>query len=178
MASEKALKLSEFLDKNLKTHEFQLKPWTELEKGLFLAGTPDNHGELRTTSPGFPKTDAYLGLNEKAPIYTRGAEKATEYDIKASLWLPIHDRPPFPGIEWLSMAVSFVEFAREQKWSIIVHCVAGLSRSAMVMTAYLMERDGLTVEQAIKKILNKRPININPAFIDGLYLWQKCIEKS
>lgn len=178
MASEKALKLSEFLEKHLKTHEFQLKDWSELEKGLFLAGSPDKHGELKVNTPGWPKTDAYLGLNEKAPIYTHGSQKAAEVDIKASLWMPIHDRPPFPGIDWLDTAVDFVCFCHDQmKWSIMVHCVAGLSRSAMVMTAYLMQRDDLSVEQAIKKILSKRPININPAFIDGLFDWQKEIQK-
>lgn len=176
MASTKAEDLNQKLEKNLKMKEFSLKKFSEIEKGLYLAGSPDKHGELTMGERGFPKVQAYLGVNEKPPVFVD--DKAASVGLKASLWLPIHDRPPFPGLDWLEMAVDFIEFAHAKMgWSTMVHCVAGLSRSAMCMTAYLMCRDGLTAEQAINKILLKRPIVINPSFIDGLFELEKSLKK-
>src|SRR5258706_14716877 len=124
MASDKALALKKQIEiySQRKLSREHLKLWTEVEKGLYLAGAPDEHGVLKVGEPGFPKTDAYLGLNEKAPIITTG--KASESNIKASLWMPIHDRPPFPGCEWLDMCVNFICFARDKGWTVMVHCVA------------------------------------------------------
>lgn len=177
MSSDKALALEKQIEtfSQRKLSQERLKPVTEMEKGLYLSGSPDEHGELKIGSSGFPKVDAYLGVNEKAPIYV--TDKATDAGVKASLWMPIHDRPPFPGCEWLDMCVDFVCFCRDKGWSVIVHCVAGMSRSAMVMIALYMKRDNLTVEKAVAKVLSKRPVMPNAAFIDGLYEYQDYLKK-
>lgn len=178
MASDKALALHKEIEifSTRKLSQERLKPWTEMEKGLYLTGSPDEHGELKATSPGFPKVDAYLGVNEKAPVYVD--DKASKAGVKASLWMPIHDRPPFPGVEWLDMCVNFVIFCRDKGWSVIVHCVAGMSRSAMVMIAVYMKKDGLSVEKAAAKVIAKRPVNPDPSFIDGLYEYETYLKKS
>lgn len=178
MASDKA----QALFKQIKTYstrklsQEKLKPWTEMEKGLYLTGSPDEHG-LMTPGAGFPKVDAYLGVNEKPPIYL-GDQKAEKFNLKASLWMPIHDRPPFPGVDWLDQCVNFVIFCMDKGWSVIVHCVAGMSRSAMVMIAYYMKTEKLSVEKAVAKVVAKRPVEPDASFIDGLYEYEDYLAKA
>lgn len=159
MTSERALALQRQIEifSVRKLSQENLKPWTEIEEGLYLAGSPS--GEL--------KVDAYLGVNEKAPL--AGG--------KASLWMPIHDRPPFPGVEWLDTCVNFVLFCQKQGWSTVVYCTKGMSRSAMVMIGVYMKK-GLSVEQATAKVLAKRAISPNSAFIEGLYEYETYLKKS
>src|SRR5258706_10830801 len=154
MASDKAQALHNQIEifSQRKLSQERLKDVTEMEKGFYLTGSPDEHGELKVGSAGFPKVDAYLGVSEKSPINT-GSEKASVSNLKASLWMPIHDRPPFPGVKWLDECVNFVIFCMEQGWSIVVHCVAGMSRSAMVVIAYYMKTEGLSVEKAVAKVI-------------------------
>ncbi len=45
---------------------------------------------------------------------------------------------------------------------ILVHCAAGLGRTGTVLAAYLMVRDDLTPEDAIKAIRELRPGSIEP----------------
>ena len=59
-----------------------------------------------------------------------------------------------------------------------VHCAAGLSRGAMVTTAYLMARDGCSRDEALARVRAKRPsINPNPAFMQLLLEWQETLKK-
>ena len=178
MASDRALALHQQIltFSKRKLSQERLKDWTEMEKGLYLTGSPDEHGELKIGASGFPKVDAYLGVNEKAPVYVN--DKAAQVGLKASLWMPIHDRPPFPGCEWLDMCVDFIIFCRKKGWSLIVHCVAGMSRSAMVMIAFYMKDQNLTVEKAVAKVLAKRPVEPDPSFVEGLYEYKDYLAKT
>jgi atypical dual specificity phosphatase len=52
---------------------------------------------------------------------------------------------------------------------ILVHCMAGISRSPMVVTAYLMKRKGMTLKAALAQIVGVRPqISPNAGFIQQL----------
>ena len=61
---------------------------------------------------------------------------------------------------------------------VFVHCQHGVSRSTMVVAAYLMARDGSSRDQALAFIRTKRPsIRPNPAFMRLLLEWQDKIKK-
>lgn len=149
----------------------RLAPWTKLEDGIFFGGKPGTDGMPGVKETRFPKTDAVLGVNEHA------FWDHSHPNIKASLWMPIHDRPPFPGIDWLEMAVDFITDCRENGWSIYVHCSKGESRSAMVMAAYLIREQNLSVEDALMKLASLRQIKPQQVFIEGLYEWKKRCNK-
>jgi protein-tyrosine phosphatase len=52
---------------------------------------------------------------------------------------------------------------------VLIHCVAGVSRSGAIAVAYLVLTQNLTVEQALYKIRQWRPkINPNPSFMNQL----------
>lgn len=60
-----------------------------------------------------------------------------------------------------------------QKGAILVHCRFGVSRSASLVAAYLMERNGWTRDQAIRLIRSRRKIiNPNPGFMAQLQYYE------
>jgi protein-tyrosine phosphatase len=59
--------------------------------------------------------------------------------------------------EYLPFAVSFIRKHVIQKNNILIHCLAGKSRSAICMAGYLVKYHNMNPEQSIKFILKKRP---------------------
>jgi protein-tyrosine phosphatase len=66
-------------------------------------------------------------------------------------------------------AVQFVKKAIEMGGSVLCHCRRGVSRSAALCIAYLMESRGFTVDAALSFLKQRRPI-VNPGqgFLDQL----------
>lgn len=87
--------------------------------------------------------------------------------IDEYLIIPIND---YPSENLLSHIPSFFEFMEKNKEkNILVHCMAGVSRSASLVIAWLMYKFNFDYETAHKYVLNKREIiNPNPGFIKQL----------
>jgi Leucine-rich repeat (LRR) protein len=68
---------------------------------------------------------------------------------------------------------SFMDTAREEG-GCLVHCVAGISRSASVVIAYIMQLENMTYDQAEKFVRSKRPC-VKPN--DGFETQLKDLEK-
>lgn len=70
--------------------------------------------------------------------------------------------------------ISFIKQAIQSGGNILVHCFAGVSRSASTVIAYLMQEEGLTYQQAFKHCKACRPfINPNPGFKRQLITFSK-----
>jgi protein-tyrosine phosphatase len=88
--------------------------------------------------------------------------------------MAIPDGEPAPSLAWLRDAVEFIEEHRGKDRPTYVHCFAGISRSAMVTTAYLMKKNNWSRDDALAYIRKSRPIvNPNPAFMKLLAEWGK-----
>lgn len=77
--------------------------------------------------------------------------------------IPLSDNaPPRKGdlALCLKQLPKAVDFIRENKASgpVLVHCRSGKDRTGLVMAAYLMATEGLSVEQAIEAVFAVRPI--------------------
>ena len=129
-----------------------------VEKGLYMGG--------REPAPP-PGTRAVLNL----------CEVKDEYEVDVQRWSAIKDAPPAPGIDWLREQVDFIDQQRQAGRPTYVHCHAGVSRAALVITAYEMRRHGWTRDQALEFVRSKRSvINPNPAFRELLLEWEEFIK--
>jgi len=101
------------------------------------------------------------------------------YAFKAYLWLPVVDGPDFPGVDWLKVAVSFIDQCRKVGWGVLIHCRAGVSRSGMVDVAYHMYKNNWTRNKALDFVCSKRPETYpNPAFMEGLLKYQEYLQQT
>lgn len=128
-----------------------------IEEGLYLGGYVD--------SPP-PGTRAVLNL----------CEIADKYSCDECLWESIPDAEPAPGLDWLRKMVEFIDKKRQAGLTTYVHCRNGVSRSGMVVTAYLMYKHNWTRDQALEFIRTKRPqVRPNPVFMDLLKEWEHAL---
>jgi hypothetical protein len=113
-----------------------------------------------------PGTQAVLTLSRNKDPYTTEIYQAS----------PIDDAAPAPTLDWLKEQVAFVAAQQTAGRCTYVHCDAGISRSALVTTAYLMARDHITRDQALDYIRTRRPIaNPNRAFMVLLNEWEDTL---
>ena len=83
------------------------------------------------------------------------------------LCISIHDKDEVDIIEALRThkALDFIDCARQQHTSILVHCQMGMSRSAITVIAYLMTRKSLSFWDALVQTIAARPrVQPNPGF--------------
>lgn len=88
--------------------------------------------------------------------------------------IPLEDHSTEPLIDVLDTTFNFIEEALATGGGIYVHCMAGVSRSASVVVAYIMKKKQLSVDDAINFVQSKREIiNPNPGFLKQLKLYQE-----
>lgn len=89
--------------------------------------------------------------------------------IKNYAYIPMADSPTQDLLSNLPDALSFISFELEQGHTVLVHCYAGVSRSASVVIAYLMMARGMSLDQAYAHVKARRPIiHPNPGFMQQL----------
>jgi hypothetical protein len=122
--------------------------------------------------------DLYIGGGVDSPPWrTRAvlnlAEQPDAYTCEVVAHRPIPDGPPIPTLDWLREQVEWVAVQRREG-RVFVHCSQGVSRSGLVVTAYLMFEHGWSVDQALDLIRSKRPgVRPNPLFRALLSEWEK-----
>jgi protein-tyrosine phosphatase len=132
--------------------------YSRIEDGLFLGG------HVPRPPPG---ATAVLNL----------CETADPYQAEVHRWEPIRDAEPAPDLEWLRRQVEFVESQRRAGRVVFVHCRNGVSRSGMVVAAYLMSRECWSPDEALRHVRSQRPgVRPNPAFLRLLLEWEGSVK--
>lgn len=72
--------------------------------------------------------------------------------------LPATDNSKQDLRQYFEEAFEFIEEAQQKGKGVLIHCQAGVSRSATVVIAYLMKHTLMTVGDAYKFVKGKRPI--------------------
>ncbi|XP_061591790.1 dual specificity protein phosphatase 7-like [Cololabis saira] len=77
--------------------------------------------------------------------------------------IPISDHWSQNLSQFFPEAISFIDEARSKRCGVLVHCLAGISRSVTVTVAYLMQRLNLSLNEAYD-FVKKKKSNISPNF--------------
>jgi protein-tyrosine phosphatase len=92
------------------------------------------------------------------------------------LTLDLRDLPEFPILKVLPQAIEFIDETLEGNGCCLVHCNAGISRSATIVLAYLMKKKGMTLNQAFTFLRSKRPSSLpNPGFMIQLKTYEESL---
>lgn len=130
----------------------------EITSGLWQGGMPEKLNESIT---------AVISLAVDWPIYN-----AVTNDRLCHILIPIPDTV-FPGVNWLRMAVRMIGVLRKTNHVVYVHCREGVSRSVMLVAAYLMYENAWNLDVAMETIAMVNPkLNPNKSFMLGLKEWE------
>jgi len=84
------------------------------------------------------------------------------------LGVPAIDSPTFPLHSYFKDAASFIEQGLASGGKVYVHCECGISRAPTLVVAFLLQRRGLSLRQALAAVRSKRSIYPNAGFLDQL----------
>ncbi|CAB4316636.1 unnamed protein product [Prunus armeniaca] len=102
-------------------------------------------------------------------------------DLKLErMGVPLRDMDDENLLDYLDACVDFIDKGRK-KGSVLVHCFAGVSRSASIITAYLMRTEHLSQEDALGSLRQSCEfVCPNDGFLDQVIqgtLISKCTRK-
>ncbi|KAM4523800.1 dual specificity protein phosphatase 16 [Fundulus diaphanus] len=93
------------------------------------------------------------------------------------LRVPVNDSFCEKILPWLDRSVDFIEKAKASNARVLVHCLAGISRSATIAIAYIMKRMDMSLDEAYRFVKEKRPtISPNFNFLGQLLDFEKNIK--
>lgn len=89
--------------------------------------------------------------------------------------VPIYDDESADLLSYVHQTVEFIAEGR-QKGAVLVHCFAGQSRSAALIAAYLMSREGMTLEAALDMVsIARQDARPNLGFLEQLALYESSL---
>lgn len=116
-----------------------------------------------------------------------------DFHIKNIVSVLKHSYPLHPGFNHLSVPIDDTEKTNICEWfdsvagwiqarlddpdghGVLIHCVAGVSRSTTLLAAYLMKAYRLTADEAVGFIASKRPqVQPNDFFFHQLEMYERC----
>lgn len=100
--------------------------------------------------------------------------KLGEYAKEVRIFqINIRDTPADNIGKYFDDAFSFIQRGRKEG-AVLVQCMAGISRSSAIILAYMMRRLGVSLDNALTYLKQKRPkINPNEGFMNQLRLYEK-----
>lgn len=125
--------------------------WSEIAPGLFVGSHPARSGALDATLQAMRSR----GATAVVSVLERGIESsALNRAGLEGLHLPVFDGEA-PTPEQLESALAFIGRHRGEGGGVLVHCAAGIGRSATVACAVLIE-EGQEVLAAIGQVRRRR----------------------
>lgn len=148
----------------------QANPADEIIPGLWLGNiNASQSGEFLDKN----KIQAVFNCTKNIPFY--GGTR-TLYRIPVDDNLQMEE---IRNMELWSFEAVYKLRLEHKKGPVLVHCHAGMQRSACIVAMYLIAINGLKVEEAIAYIKQRRPIAFTPAanFLGSLQGFEKTYDK-
>ncbi len=140
-------------------------PMAEVYPGLYLGSLEDSLNEKLLQDHNITYLLSIHDVSDEMPVTARNRHY---FRIKAADAVSQDLTPTF------SRAIKFIDRAHRKKANVLVHCRAGISRSATLCAAYIASKEGVHPEYAIQHMRRSRPIvNPNPSFRVQLDRWYK-----
>ncbi|KAI7802168.1 dual specificity protein phosphatase 8 [Triplophysa rosa] len=93
------------------------------------------------------------------------------------LRIPVNDSYCEKLLPWLEKTNEFIDKAKVSNCRVIVHCLAGISRSATIAIAYIMKTMGLSSDDAYRFVKDRRPtISPNFNFLGQLLEFERALQ--
>ncbi|XP_054997570.1 dual specificity protein phosphatase 8 [Sorex araneus] len=93
------------------------------------------------------------------------------------LRIPINDNYCEKLLPWLDKSIEFIDKAKLSSCQVIVHCLAGISRSATIAIAYIMKTMGMSSDDAYRFVKDRRPsISPNFNFLGQLLEYERSLQ--
>ncbi|PVU92569.1 hypothetical protein BB559_003693 [Furculomyces boomerangus] len=136
-------------------------PMDHIKDGIYVGGT------LAESNIEGLKTAGITNIISIVPNFKPSHPKDFEYLIIDEL-----DLPTTNIIQHFNQTTNFIKDSVVQNCKILVHCVAGQSRSVAITAAYFIKENGLSVDKALGLIKENRPqSNPNYGFVEQLNLY-------
>ncbi|EDO34381.1 predicted protein, partial [Nematostella vectensis] len=140
---------------------------------------------MRLVKPGL-----YAGTREDAMNYCQLKEAAINRVLtidsqslpdlqddrqKKSLFVYCLDEPNADLLSHLDECIRFIEDGIKHEEPVLVHCLAGVSRSIAVILAYIMKSDQVSLDDAVNKMseIYSSEISPNQGFLDQLKIYEE-----
>ncbi|KAJ9185003.1 hypothetical protein P3X46_004683 [Hevea brasiliensis] len=144
--------------------------FTEWRSGLTIPAK-----EIKKVYVGGSEND--LGDGSKSSLSPDKLLYSLEYagkDLKlVRMAVPIRDMESEDLLDYLDVCLDFIDRSRKEG-SVLVHCFAGVSRSAAIITAYLMRTEQLSQEDALESLKESCEfVCPNDGFVDQLKMFEE-----
>ncbi|KAM9998021.1 hypothetical protein ACTFIY_007679 [Dictyostelium cf. discoideum] len=134
--------------------------------GFYIGSLPAVN---RNTLDKYQITHVCSVLNEFQPKWTK---------IYKYLHIDIYDSPSVDIMKYFDKTFQFIEEGRKDG-GVLVHCFAGISRSATICIAYIMRKLNISFEDAHGLVSDARPIIYpNESFIKQLKKYELILKKN
>lgn len=84
-------------------------------------------------------------------------------------------------IKYMPSAIKFIHDQRKLGRNVLIHCHAGMQRSAAIAVAYLSTYHGMTLNQAISLVVHRRPVAFHHGkhvnFSDALFHYARPMRR-
>lgn len=148
--------------KKIKQTEYNMDVCTDCWKKITISKVTDN---IYLSNYRYSKQYDKLKELGITRILTIGRELDPHlHNDFTTMHIPIDDHPSVPIRDHFDSTHDFID-----KGKTLVHCYAGISRSATIVISYLMKKHNMSFEEALSHCKKVRPIvNPNQGFIQQL----------
>lgn len=163
---------------------FKPDAWSR-DPAVVDAVRPGSDDELFIPLADLPTTDLLEHLDGICCLIDEGLARRPESSsggasAAAAAEEPVGAGKDSPGLAVSSSSVRTIDSAPQQssrsaRYAVLVHCEAGVSRSASAVIAYVMKKKKLSFEEARALVVGKRPrVLPNAGFCEQLAVWESA----